>query len=266
MRCIPVYALLIYFGFLSCNPTPPDYIAYSSKRGEGKEIFLLNLQTGEESQISRGTPENIRPIFSPDGKHLFYYTTKDKNTDIVHYYRDTGKLTLLTDGPGLETHLSISPDSKWVIYVSKADIFLAEIDGSKAQNISKDSDQDLRPAWHPSGKKIVWHTRRNGNYDLIVYDIETGESEFVANSELNEYNASWSPDGNLLAYWVMQPEQGPQLFIKQEGDRAARPVSESGCRCNDISWAPTDNRLLYRQACTKRPNELRIFDAQSKKD
>lgn len=264
MRFLPVYCLLICLGLISCNSGPQTYIAYSSLRGNGKEVFLLNLQTAKETQVSQGTLDNVRPIFSPDGKHLFFHSTKDNNTDLVHYYLDSGKLSLLTDGPGLETHLSISPDSKWVVYVSQADVFLAEIDGSKAQNISKDLEQDLRPAWHPSGKKIIWHTRRNGNYDLITYDIESEKSEFVASSELNEYNGSWSPDGTVLAYWVMQ-EKAPQLYIWKEGEAAPSPISELGCGCGDVSWAPNDNRLLYRQTCQD-GSTLRIFDAESLKD
>jgi Tol biopolymer transport system component len=126
----------------------------------------------------------------------------------------------LTDLPGEESWPNLSPDGRWVLYVSAAsgnnDIYLLAVGGRNPINLTADStDDDSKPSFSPDGETIVFRSERQGG-GLFVMG-RTGESVRRL-SELG-HDPAWSPDGKSIAYateGVVQPgtrSQDSQLWI-----------------------------------------------------
>ena len=155
------------------------------------------------------------------------------------------RLTLL-EGTSQEPH--ISPDGKWVVYVSalsgNADIYLQSTTGQTAINLTKDSRApDFTPAFSPNGELIVFRSNRDGG-GLFVMG-RTGES--VRRLTRGGFQPTWFPDGKAIAYnslaipnpqsrgpgvcelWVVDAAGGePQRLFAQD---AVQPrVSPKGLR------------------------------------
>ena len=108
------------------------------------------------------------------------------------------RLTLL-DGVAQEP--MISPDGKWVAYVSaisgNPDIYLQSTTGQTAINLTKDSPApDTAPAFSADGERIAFRSERDGG-GLFVMG-RTGES--VRRLTKSGIQPTWFPDGRRLAF------------------------------------------------------------------
>ena len=108
------------------------------------------------------------------------------------------RLTLL-EGTSQEPH--ISPDGKWVVYVSAVsgnfDIYLQSTTGQTSINLTKDSSApDFSPEFSPNGELIVFGSGRDGG-GLFVMG-RTGES--VRRLTRTGFQPTWFPDGTRIAY------------------------------------------------------------------
>ncbi|MGE0864365.1 MAG: protein kinase [Vicinamibacterales bacterium] len=108
------------------------------------------------------------------------------------------RLTLL---PGVSREPMISPDGKWVVYVSDAsgnpDIYLQSTTGLTPINLTTDSTvADRMPAFSPDGESIAFRSERDGG-GLFVMG-RTGES--VRRLTRTGYQPAWFPDGRQIAF------------------------------------------------------------------
>ena len=108
------------------------------------------------------------------------------------------RLTLLD---GVAQQPMISPDGKWVVYVSaisgNPDIYLQSTTGETAINLTKDSPAaDTAPAFSADGESIAFQSERDGGGLFMMG--RTGES--VRRLTKSGVQPAWFPDGRRLAF------------------------------------------------------------------
>jgi Tol biopolymer transport system component/predicted Ser/Thr protein kinase len=166
------------------------------------------------------------------------------------------RLTLIE---GVTREPMISPDGRWVVYVSdisgNPDIYLQSTTGQTPINLTKDSGAaDRMPAFSPDGDSIAFRSERDGG-GLFVMG-RTGES--VRRLTKAGFNPAWFPNGQRIAFtssqaaevtargagiselWVVDIKGGePQRLMA--GDTVQPSVSPNGRRI--AYWAlPTNEQ------------------------
>jgi Tol biopolymer transport system component len=124
-------------------------------------------------------------------------------------------LTRLTTDPGYEAEPTFSPDGQTIAYVADRDgnfqIYLQQISGGPAINLTKNAATNIQPAFSPDGREIAFVSDRDGG------------------SEIHHSAPSLPQVGGDI--WVMSTLGGP-----------ARKVVEGG---DFPSWTPDGGSLLY---------------------
>jgi hypothetical protein len=156
------------------------------------EIFVINVDTGYEENLTPELHENVRSV-SPEGDQLACISLRSPNYGLWVMNDDGSNQTPLTwDSsriqvqPHLESSLIsnvgdrapiISPDGKNIVYWSlesnnQPDIWMINIDGSDKTKLTSNLFQDVYPSWSPDGKKIIFESDRTGNFDIWYLKLD----------------------------------------------------------------------------------------------
>lgn len=104
--------------------------------------------------------------------------------------------------------LSSSPDGQQLCFAKvqngQADIYVKQVGGGEARQLTNDAWNDYSPLWSPDGKKIAYLSVREGNTQVRLIPAAGGASELLCtlNGVPNYYLNSWTLDGARIYYEV----------------------------------------------------------------
>ena len=173
-------------GRASSPALSPDgtMIAHTGKAG----LFVLDVDTGESTQIADETHRWSQPQFTPDGSSVIYTGGSASRPKLRIVPVAGGESTLLIDmDEGLKNSGggSISPDGSLLIFVGGGSVgsshcgpchLVANADGTEMRVFLPYCGWNPAGAWSPDGSRIVC-SKGSG---IIVVDIATGDVSRVA--------------------------------------------------------------------------------------
>ena len=121
------------------EPESPDIspdgrtIAFSALRGAVGDIYLLNLETEEVTNLTEDGFADYAPTFSPDGSYLVYVARISGNNKLFKLDLDTKEKTQLTFGTATEAAAQFIDDHT-LTFASTATDPLTPIDPAQAAN------------------------------------------------------------------------------------------------------------------------------------
>ena len=142
---------------LSFSPDSRRLAFVGSGYGQS-DIYLVEVDSGDLTQIT-GTPQrDDYPAFSPDGERLAF-------------------------------------SSK---YGTQFDIKLYDFSSGKSQVVVQSPTDDLWPKWFPDGDKLLFVSTREKINDLFVYDLEEGREYRITRTLSGVMSPDLSADGKQL--------------------------------------------------------------------
>jgi Tol biopolymer transport system component len=163
-------------------------------------------------------------------------------------------VTQLTDQPGPELYVSLSPDGKSFGYQSRAagqwDVYVQRVRGRNPVNLTEDSlDDDTQPAFSPDGERIAFRSERESGGIFVMG--ATGEN--VKRLTDFGHNPAWSPDGSEIVVttgWFLRPEDAGtsvfgQLFRVNVATGAKRLITGQTENAKQPDWSPHGDRVAY---------------------
>lgn len=167
------------------------------------DVMLLDLETGEATQLTDTGDYNAAPVFTPDGGamvHCRQHTeTVDgeevKNGDIFKTDLSTGEITRLTTAPEFDCLAHVSPSGEEVAYHSCGEpgcrIRVVGIDGT-GDRLLLDVEGSW-PRWSPDGEWIAFTGTVDGNADIWIVRPDGTYLRAVTTGPGRDEVAAWRP-------------------------------------------------------------------------
>ncbi len=195
-------------------------LAVGIEVGSAIDIWVVDLQRQTKTRISFGPGRAYDPVWSPDGKWIYYSAGGGE----LHIYRrasdGTGTQETVLATPGVsEFSFSISPDGKYLAYWRQErgkprEIYVLPLFGDRKPVLEVgDAFHKLAPRFSPDGKWLAYISNETGRYELFLKPfLGTGKYQV-------------STDGGGACSWR---GDGRELFYHSNGALYAVDVRESG--------------------------------------
>ncbi len=140
-----------------------------------------------------------------------------------------------------QDYLAIIRDYKGDTYLDRlASRFVSPYTVTRVTN---NSGNDVMPAIHPDGNRIVFQSDRKGNWDIYFMDLNAGESSVVqlTTDPGSDENPSFSTDGRQIAFASTREDKGAKTFKAREifvMDRNGKNVRKVTSSYGSDNWSP----------------------------
>jgi Tol biopolymer transport system component len=178
------------------------------------DIFTMPISGGKPVAFTKGMAFDSNPRFSPDGTKISFISDRSGGENIWWFSVDNKDSLQVTKG-NTDHYQSAewTPDGNYLVGSRgtrnfKLWMFHRE-GGSGAQLINKpDNLKTVEPSFGSDGR-YIWFSQRIGawnynaqlpQYQLAIYDRETGETEVETARYGSAFSPTLSPDGKWLAY------------------------------------------------------------------
>ena len=255
---------------------------FQYNRDANSQIYVINRydrETGEIDRITGGPGGAISPTVSPDGKQLAF--VKRVRTKSVLYIRDleTGIEKPVYDELSFDqqqawaifgpyTNISWTPDGNHLVFWAMGKIHKLDTNSLEAEEIPFTAELnhqladvvhfEFDPAPDTFRAKAVRHTVTSPDGNTLVFnaagylwkkDLPNGTPERLTGEENLEFEPSFSPDGNMLAYVTWTDEELGKIKTLRLDRRNARPqtiTTEKGIY-RTPSFSPDGKTLVFRR-------------------
>ena len=193
-------------------------ITYMSYAGNTPRVYVLDIETGEQTLLGNFPGMTFAPRFSPDSSKVLLSYASGGKTNIYEMDLATRKSKQLTRSYSIDTSPCYSPDGSKIVFNSdrsgNQQLYVMDADGSNVQRISYGAGRYATPVWSPRGDYIAFTKMAGGQFYIgVMYPDGTGE-RLLASGYLVE-GPTWSPNGRVLMYFRQEKgSRGSQAPVK----------------------------------------------------
>ncbi|MEF8774573.1 MAG: S9 family peptidase, partial [Halobacteriales archaeon] len=211
------------------SPDGEEVALYYDGTGRN-ELHLLDVESGERTRVSEGeVPRNARWFvrWDADGERMFFHL----------------------DDAGNEQN----------------DVHVIDRDGNAEPVVEMDGQVALQ-AVGEDGETLVVGSSRDGQMNLYVHDLESGETTKITDYERAAGGATLSPDADQVAYTTNEADDHDNQDVYVADVDGSNPrnleIGDVGAEASVADWGPDGDRLLVGDN-TEDLSRCGVYDLQA---
>ncbi len=190
--------------------TPDGQVVYVTRIGEAEDVWIMNGDGTDPEQLTDDAAFDEMPVASPDGRYIYFASTRTGIRQIWRMDMDGTHAQQLTEGASIDFEPNCSPDGKWIAFSSwrsgKNAIWKMPADGGEAVQLT--GNPAARPVFSPDGKFISClyfdEQKPSAQWRLAIIPAEGGRPIKIFDLPYETINALagiwWTPDSRALIY------------------------------------------------------------------
>ena len=185
------------------TPPIPCRIVFDSDRDNNLEIYVMEPDGSNQTNLTNHDAMDFDPVWSPDGKEIAFVSNRENDMGGGQYI-----YLMAADGSGVKP-LSTMPDSKYpdwspagsqIAFSHNGDIYVINTDGSGEKNLTNSEGWNEHPKFSPDGQLIAWKkSSDDGNFIYVMNADGSNPVQVTTGGEI--YNLEWTVDGRIFTHW-----------------------------------------------------------------
>ena len=243
------------------SPTPaatprgggPGQIAFASERFGLPQVFMVDLDGENLTQLTTLPDGACQPSWSPNGERLLFTSPCRQKRD---QYPSAAIYVMNADGSEVSPYISLVGgvyDADWneqgitftYLENNQPSLWMAGTDGRAQVRISRGAARDRQPSWSPGGDRLALMNTSRAGSPTIFWVFADGSfngsnpDQVTRDQVANE--PVWSPLGNLIAY---QSNQHIWVVPWDSVGFGAVRISDKGPN-DGPAWSPDGQWIVF---------------------
>ncbi len=193
------------------------------------DIFMLDLGSLQRNTFVSFKGTNSGARFSPDGRNVAMVLSGEGNPEIYVGNAEGRNITRKTRTRAIESSPCFSPDGSQLVFTSDAaggpQLYIMPTAGGEARRLpTRLNGYCAEPDWSKADPtKIAFTARMGRNFQIAVYDLNTGIAKQVSKAAFDAVEPSWLADGRHLVFtaraantsslWILDTESGRAMQL-----------------------------------------------------
>jgi Tol biopolymer transport system component len=234
----------------------PDsrHLVYSSRRTGTLDLWTVNVETGEQRQITSDVRNDAGHRWSPDGRWIAFSSDRGGQWDVWIVAATGGDAIRVTNDLAIEQSIDWFADGQSLFFNRNVfDAALAvTVPGGEPRTlvdwpgyvIVGQAQGLTRSALSPDGATILFVGNRSGNDDIWSVPVAGGEAAPFAASPLDDAQPQYSPDGREVAF-VSNRTGSFDLFVVPAGGGDPRRLTDWPGDESRPAWSPDGRTIAF---------------------
>lgn len=144
-------------------------------------------------------------------------------------------------------------------------VFVANADGSGLRMVSDGQTESLFPSLSPDGTRVAYAASvGESDLDLIIVDLESGESTTVTEGSDLDNQPVWSPDGEQIAFISNRDGSFGIFIMDADGSNIRRVANLPSQAFSPLGgWSPDGSRIVYGAETQSGDRAIQVVDVES---
>ena len=182
-------------------PDQRNFLFESDRTGD-YDIFIQPIEGGPAKNLTDNPAEDRFPSVSPDGKSMAFESSRDGNIKIYLYKFDGGSVVNLSGDAKYDNTPLFSHDGKFLAFNHGIDENQIKVMIMNLADRSTRQITDYEKSIGVSGfslddKWLMYVSKRTGNFDVYIINLENGESIDVTSNPASDYYPAFLPSADF---------------------------------------------------------------------
>ena len=261
-----LFALSIHAAAFAKVPVTAK-IAFTSNRDGNPEVYIMNPDGSEQTNLTQHNAVDSSPVWSPTGEQILFVSDRHGTRDLYLMNTDGTNVRKVFKKLVGRQHPTWSPDGKQFAYhrFNKLTIYIASSDGKNDETLTN----GLWPAWSPDGTEIAFvadekfviiadRVLQVESSKIQIINPQTNVEETLLPGEKLMLGPAWLPNSTKIAFSWVNPDALPIAgkdigdteaiyIVNRDGSGLKQIVDPDDTAASNPTWAPQGNELVYEK-------------------
>lgn len=181
---------------------PTNFVVFETTRHGSWDLYMIDMTTGQEFRLTDSEGDDINAFWSPDGSRIVFQSNRPDENGVRQWQLyemnlRTGTVSKLSDGTSVDVDPQYSNDGTQIVYRTYSSgsdnsvLMLMNANGTNKRAITTPDADATNAAWSPFDRYIAYQSDADGDLDIYVYELATGDTRHLTDNAVPDYAPTW---------------------------------------------------------------------------